>query len=817
MLKGYSLKDAPMTFDFIKQSKGETHFHDDVELLYVFDGKMEIVVEKEKYQLDKNDFLIVNANKSHSFILSEDALIGSFLIPYTKLSELTKQTYIVFWCNSTIDKSSAYEDVRKIVFDLANEYIQNYGIGEIRLISKCYELLYQISKNFLITSQDTNNDDSIDEDKKRIEEITRYVAANYRNRISLNELAEILFLSDAYLSKYIKRHFGMNFLDYLNNVRLNHAVEELLYSDMPITRIALDNGFASVATFNKVFKQKYNITPSVYKADHHKHQEESEGVSDDDERIFEKAKEVLGVYESSRDQKRDAQTLVENIDAAVEKEYQRVWCKMINIGAAQDLLHSNMQEHIVALKKQLKFKYVRIWDLYSSEMYIDINAKNHFYNFDKLNRVLDFLVSNNLYPYIELNIKPKILIKNSRTLLISGEKRKIFRDLNAVECFFEALIVNLIDRYGAEEIENWYFEFWKEENLEQTEMNIAPNEEPEKYIKVFGIIWRLFKKYIPKSKIGGAGLSIRYGEKNLVDILRSWSKEEEKPDFLSFYCYPYIMGMVDGDQVNKTSTDRDFLKNYIKIAKELMSDAGFSAKEFHISEWNSTVSNRNFLNDSCYKAAYIIKNLIDSFDKVDLLGYWLASDVFADFYDSTEVLNGSSGLLTKDGIHKPAFYAFEFMNRLFNKVVKKGDRYVVTSNGNSKWGIACHNYKFLSYKYFMSSEDEIEIEQLLQYYEDTDAIEYEFVLDGLDPGSYQIKTYSINNEHGSVLNEWIKMSCPDTLDYQEIEYLKRICVPRLSIRNVTTEENVLRFKTTLSANEIQYINIEYKLKKQIKR
>ena len=47
MLKGYSLKDGSMTFGFIKQNKGETHFHDDVELLYVFDRKMEIVVEKE--------------------------------------------------------------------------------------------------------------------------------------------------------------------------------------------------------------------------------------------------------------------------------------------------------------------------------------------------------------------------------------------------------------------------------------------------------------------------------------------------------------------------------------------------------------------------------------------------------------------------------------------------------------------------------------------------------------------------------------------------------------------------------------------------
>ena len=55
----------------------------------------------------------------------------------------------------------------------------------------------------------------------------------------------------------------MSFADYLTNVRLHHAVDQLLYTDIPITRIVYDNGFSSVALFNKAFKKEYGETPSA--------------------------------------------------------------------------------------------------------------------------------------------------------------------------------------------------------------------------------------------------------------------------------------------------------------------------------------------------------------------------------------------------------------------------------------------------------------------------------------------------------------------------------------------------------------------------
>lgn len=812
MLDARDIKNAPIRLGFVTESNTNRHFHEDIELLYIFDGSLDITIENDVFHMSKDDFIIINATKLHHYTIIEDSLVGSFMISYSRVKEMTKQTNLVFWCNTILEQNSSFVDVRRTIRDIINEYVQDSDIGMMRLVSKYYELLYLLTKNFLITNRDTHNEDSMNEDKLRIDEISNYIQANYRNRISLNDLADMLYLSDAYLSKYIKKHFGMNFLEYLNSYRLNHAVDDLLYLDLPITRVALENGFASVPTFNKVFKQRYKLTPSAYKAKYRSVDNDTIVKEVDNSQMLKRVEKALADYEMGVTTQEDGLKEHVIVDVTQSEPYEKTWNKMINIGTAQELLRSNMQEDVLELHQKLNFKYVRIWDLYSPEMYIDINAKNGMYNFDKLNRVLDFLVSNSIYPYIELNIKPKQLLQNIHKILIYGKKEIEFSSLDTVHNFFEAFIIHLVERYGAKEIEKWYFEFWKEETGDIRYPSVDDDENPYDYLNAFSIIQKIFKQYIPRTKFGGAGLSIRFGEKTLVNMLNAWSHEEEQPDFLSFYCYPYMMGTIDGDRINKTSMDRDFLINYISMAKKLLNKAEFKVKEFHISEWNSTISNRNQLNDSCYKGAYILKNIIDSFDSIDLLGYWFASDITADYYDSTLLLNGGSGLLTKDGIRKPAYYAFEFLNRIGNNLIKKGKNYLLTTGDYNEWEVVCHNYKFLSYEYFINSEDEVKFKKQYRYFEDQCSSEFEFVMDEMENGIYEIKTYAINTQYGSVQDEWIRMSCPNNLTQEEIEYLKRICVPRLSIQRLKVEADQLKFKTHLEPNEIQYIKIIHKLK-----
>ncbi|MCQ4927835.1 hypothetical protein NE466_09860, partial [Veillonella parvula] len=96
--------------------------------------------------------------------------------------------------------------------------------------------------------------------------------------------------------------------------------------------------------------------------------------------------------------------------------------------------------------------------------------------------------------------------------------------------------------------------------------------------------------------------------------------------------------------------------------------------------------------------------------EVDLMAYWHALDSYSDYYDADNVLNGDSGMISRDGIRKPSFYAYVFMNRLLPNVIKKDENSIITTNGRDRYVIACHNFKKLSAQYVFSEEEKITVE-----------------------------------------------------------------------------------------------------------
>ena len=250
--------------------------------------------------------------------------------------------------------------------------------------------------------------------------------------------------------------------------------------------------------------------------------------------------------------------------------------------------------------------------------------------------------------------------------------------------------------------------------------------------------------------------------------------------------------------------------NQIEIMKNVMEETGFQIPEFHIDEWNFTISNRNVLNDSCEQGAYILKNCIEMNGAVDMMAYWHALDLYSDYYDTDTVLNGDSGLISRDGICKPSFYAFQFMNRLLPKVLEKNDHVIVTTNGRNRYVIACHNYKSLSSRYVFTDEDEIQLEDIEQYVEDIDPVKLNFTIQNVKDGKYLVKIYRVNRECGSVQDLWKNLDYSKGLMRDEVDYLKSSAIPGIEMRTVEVENGELSLENTLEMQEIRLIDIQYR-------
>lgn len=194
-----------MDFEFDTRKVQTTHFHQNLEIIYVLEGAMEIQIESESYQMEKGDFLLVNANKRHSLHeTGGELLLASFYVNFSMLTEYMGTNQLLFWCNTSVDKSEAYGQMKRALDRILNRFYDREKEGAIYLNSIYYEVVYLLTSYFMIKADDARMKESFTPDNSRVFEIQNYVQANYQKQLRLNDLAKKLYLSNAYLSKYIK-------------------------------------------------------------------------------------------------------------------------------------------------------------------------------------------------------------------------------------------------------------------------------------------------------------------------------------------------------------------------------------------------------------------------------------------------------------------------------------------------------------------------------------------------------------------------------------------------------------------------------------
>ncbi|SCP98473.1 GH39 family glycosyl hydrolase [Anaerobium acetethylicum] len=788
-----------MEFYFITSTEVDTHYHQNLEILYVIKGKMEIQIDDAVYHLKEGDFILVNANKRHA--ISTKGLFGArFVIDFHVLAEYMDTLQLMFWCNTVADKNDAYESMRKILDRMLRWYFEKGEKGgQLYLNALSFEAVFILVSNFMVKADDTRLHKENTQDRIRVAQIQNYIQANFQNQMSLNDLAEKLFLTNAYLSKYIKKHMGLTFGEYINNVRLFHAVDELLYSNKNITHIAMDNGFPNPAAFTKAFRDIHGLTPSEYRKEMKKPKDSGDEKYYREEKNQQKILEYLEYIELEEKQK--AENYWEcSADVEKYKSREQLWNKMANVGEAYSLLQSDVQSQILEIKRETGMVYARIWNLLSEQNSFD---EKEGYNFRKLDLVLDFIVDNHMKPYIELGHKPGIFMYTPERTLVEKEQQERIYTYDVFTTIVEKLCLHLVNRYGLDEVESWIFEFWNNPQLHMVE---ADGE----YYKYFEMIYRTLKEISPKIKVGGAGFVLGYETPLYKKIFDIWSKRNIHPDFLSFGSFQYVSFLESGRMYGQKSIDGHYIQNQVELLHKVMDETGFQISELHINEWNFTVSNRNVLNDSCGQGAYIIRNSINMEGKVDFMAYWHGLDVYSEYYDTDSILNGDSGIISRDGIRKPSFYAFQFLNKLQPSLIIKDEHCIVTTNGRDRYTLICHNYKKLSSKYVFTEEDKIKIEEQDLFVEDTESLDLKFRLKNVKDGNYLVKTSYINNENGDIQELWKKLEFEKKLSSEEIEYLKKKAIPSVEMKTIKVAKEVLEIESILKAQEIRLIEIQYR-------
>lgn len=103
-----------------------------------------------------------------------------------------------------------------------------------------------------------------------------YLNRHYAERITLAELAEQAGFSAEHFSRVFRRETGVNYITYLNNLRMKHAVQLLEQTDCKVYEIAEKVGFSSLSYFSTAFKKKFGKNPYEYQVSHQRSRREQE-------------------------------------------------------------------------------------------------------------------------------------------------------------------------------------------------------------------------------------------------------------------------------------------------------------------------------------------------------------------------------------------------------------------------------------------------------------------------------------------------------------------------------------------------------------
>lgn len=770
------------------------------------------------------DFFIIDSNESYTLEKEKNTFAFNISIFPEVLFSNEDNLVNKFQGNSVNNKREEDRNMQVIIMNILKLYSQN-SPNTVIVYKYYFELLALLFQSFCTKTEGMESDAKHSYQDNRFKQILMYINYYYRQPFTLNEIANKYYISVPYLSKIFKKQMGITFTGYLNSIRLENAVKELKFSDTPITRIALDNGFPNLSAFNRIFKEKNHMTPGKYRVSEQIKQKntEKEEVICEHEKITHK---LENYFENNLNSNRETNIIQIEADLKNTSVLNRNWDKIINIGYAQDILNSNLQQHIEIMQKQIGFTFARVWGILSDDMLTENidDGYNIVFNFSNIDKLLDILIKNRLIPFMELGEKPKIIVKSLEEKISVGPFSNKIRTLQNWKDLISKFIIHCVNRYGLGEVSTWYFEVWRENEKVINKYNeigkdymqcIKNNKVTKKslyieYFEKFELISTIIKEIVPNSHVGGCGYSVDLEEFETEVFLKEWNKREIKSDFFSVLIYPIDFN-VNNEQLpveNLQSPDPDYVKTQLENLVAILKKNNISKAKLIVAEWNVSISNRNFLNDSCFKAAYIVKNIIDSIGYTDYFGYWLYSDIFSEFPDCQDILYGGAGLITKDGIKKPGFHAFSLLRKMGDEFVSKGSNYLITKKIGNRIQIICFNYKHFNDMYYFNEEGSTIPEKLYDIFEDSMTKNLKIYIKNVTNGKYRLKKYNINSQNGSVFDEWLKLGAIKDVKSDEIEYLKQICIPHISVDYINVNKEVLDIKETLEPHEVCLIELD---------
>ena len=437
----------------------------------------------------------------------------------------------------------------------------------------------------------------------------------------------------------------------------------------------------------------------------------------------------------------------------------------VGAGRANEGLRADWQQQLSYVKKQCDFKYIRMHGLLTDDMavYTTDSKGNPQYNYMYVDALIDFLQSIGMKPFVELGFMPNALASGHQTIFWWKGNVTPPSDYNKWADLIKNLAQHFTERYGAEEVKTWYFEVWNEPNLSPGFWTGTQAD----YFKLYKYAAEAVKSVNKDYRVGGPATAGAAWESETIDFCE---KNNVPIDFISTHSYGVTQGFLDEYGHSGTVLSKDSMAvsgDVLQSRKEIATSAK-PGLELHYTEWSSSYTPSDPLHDSYHEAAYILEKLKQAGNAANSMSYWVFTDIFEEPGPRYTPFHGGFGLLTIQGINKPAFYAYQFLNKLGNTaLVNKDARSWAAKNAHGDLQLLL--WDFTNTLPDSTNNQNYYIKDLPSKPKGNVTIN----LSHVPPGKYKMELYKIGYRVNDVYTSYVDMGKPNQLNKQQVEKLKK--------------------------------------------
>ncbi len=245
-----------------------THWHTAIEINYVLEGEVDVILANETIQLGPGDINLIDSTVLHSIrsIHGNKAIL--IQLPYPLLERYIPDfDQLLFSFDYRAEDTESRQKraaLIQIIQQMQLLFEQQPHGGTLKFNSLIFDLMYHLYRDF---SHPKNSEQLSSESKNfnRIKAIMKYSNEHYAEPITLSEIASVVALQEDYFCHFFKKNMGVTYFQYLNELRMSHIYQDLISTNLPLKELLEKHGFTNYKLFRKMFLEEFHTTPGQYR------------------------------------------------------------------------------------------------------------------------------------------------------------------------------------------------------------------------------------------------------------------------------------------------------------------------------------------------------------------------------------------------------------------------------------------------------------------------------------------------------------------------------------------------------------------------